>query len=473
MILSEEKREILKDDANLLLQEVETLMVKLQFEECLQKLQVLMNDYELLGEYDLLLKCHVNSAICHYNLGNIKMAFSLVNNYEQMCAEYNRPISKVDYYPLLGLQYMYKGDFEKSIHYYELAAASALNEHQYRLFVTSKKHITHVATQIGNYRLALQAVEEAKQLLPKLNKDDINQIELLLVQIKLYLEMDKTEDAYASILQAEKHPMLKLDDVTYALYCEFYANYLIKIKDFFGAYEYANKGLSLLQGTAQFVSEHDLYELLIKICTYIDDKTYLIGVYERYVESLKQTRDQSFSSELVKRDFEDLKKLTEIDNLTGVYNRKYLIERTSEWLNVAPMNNDSVICGVFDVDHFKQINDRFGHLTGDQLLKELSAKCNDLLSSDSMFLARYGGDEFVIIHRCVDVAKGLSKVEGIYNQLKELIIDLNGQKFDLSISMGISYTELGEFVLFEQLFEKSDEALYRSKQDGRKLLTIY
>lgn len=473
MILSEEKREILKDDANLLLQEVETLMVKLQLEECLQKLQVLMNDYELLGEYDLLLKCHIYCAICHYNLGDIKMAFSIVNNYEQMCVEYNRPINKVDYYPLLGLQYMYKEDYEKSIQYYELAAASALKEHQYRLYVTSKKHITLVATKIGSYSLALKAVEDAKQLLPKLDKDDIHQVELLLVQIKLYLEMDETENAYACILQAEQHPLLKIDDVTYSLYCEYYANYLIKIKDYLGAYEYANKGLSLLHGTAQFVSEHDLYELLIKICTYIDDKTYLIGVYERYVESLKQTHNQSFSSELAKRDFEDLKKLTEIDNLTGVYNRKYLIERTSEWLNVAPMNNETIICCVFDVDHFKRINDHYGHLTGDQLLKELSAKCIDLLSTDTMFLARYGGDEFVIIHRSVNILEGLSKLRSIYHQLNELIFELNGQKFDLSISMGISYTELGEFVLFEQLFEKADEALYRSKQDGRKLLTIY
>ena len=473
MILSEEKREILKDDASLLLKEVETLMVKLQLEECLQKLQVLMNDYELLGEYDLLLKCHVYSAICQYNLGNVKMAFSIVNNYEQLCTEYNRPINKVDYYPLLGLQYMYKKDFEKAIHYYELAATSALKEQQYRLFVTSKKHVTHVATLIGDYRLALQAVEEAKEILPLLDEDDINQIEILIVQIKLFLEMDETENAYACILHAEQHPLLKIDDVSYSLYCENYANYLFKVKDYLGAYEYANKGLSLLQGTAQFVSEHDLYELLIKICTYIEDKTYLINVYERYVESLKQTRDQSFSSELVKRDFEDLKKLTEIDNLTGVYNRKYLIERTSEWLNVAPMNKESIICGVFDVDHFKQINDCFGHLTGDQLLKELSAKCNELLSPESMFLARYGGDEFVIIHRCVDVVEGLSKIRTIYDQLNELIIDLNGQKFDLSISMGISYSDLGEFVLFEQLFEKADEALYRSKQDGRKLLTVY
>lgn len=473
MILSEVKREILKEDANLLLQEVETLMVKLQLEECLQKLQVLMNDYELLGEYDLLLKCHVYSAICHYNLGNVKMAFSIINNYEQLCNQYNCPINKVDYYPLLGLQYMYKEDFDKSIYYYELAASSALKEQQYRLFVTSKKHITHVATQIGKYSLAIQAIEEAKEILQYLTEDDINQIEILLVEIKLYLEMNETDNAFACIMLAEEHPMLQADQVTYALYCEFYANYLIKIEDYFGAYQYANKGLALLEGTSQFVSEHDLYELLIKICSFMEDKSYLIGVYERYVESLKKTRDQSFSSELAKRDFEDLKKLTEIDNLTGVFNRKYLIERTSEWLNVAPMNKDSIICGVFDVDYFKKINDRFGHLTGDQLLQELSSKCAELLEKDSMFLARYGGDEFVIIHRCVDIEEGLTKIRTIYKQLNALIIDLNGEKFDLSISMGIHYTELGEYVLFEELFEKADVALYRSKQDGRKLLTIY
>jgi diguanylate cyclase (GGDEF)-like protein len=473
MILSEVKREVLKEDADQLFSEVQTLMVQLQLEESLQKLQVLMNDYELLGEYDLLLKCHINSAICHYNLGNVKLAFSTINSYEQMCLQYNRPINKVDYYPMLGLQYLYKEDYEKSLFYYELAADSALKESQYRLFVNAKKHAVHVATLVGKYDVGLQAIEEAKHILPKLSADDINQIELVIVEIGLYLQMGDFASAKQTIQRAGSHPMLTKDDVSHSLYCEYYAKYLFEIKEYNLAYEYASKGLALLKGTGQFVSEHDLYELLIKICTYIDDKTYLIHVYEGYVESLKKSHDQSYSGELAKRDFEDLKKLTEIDNLTGIYNRKYLIEKASEWLNVAPMNTEAIICSVFDVDYFKQINDRYGHLMGDSILTALSNKCLELLKPDSMFIARYGGDEFVIIHRCTNIEQGIEELRKIYNLLTNLTLEVNGMSFTLSISMGISYTNIGEFMLFEQLFERADEALYRSKENGRKLFTLY
>ena len=168
-----------------------------------------------------------------------------------------------------------------------------------------------------------------------------------------------------------------------------------------------------------------------------------------------------------------MKRLTEIDSLTGVYNRKYLIEKATEWLNVAPMNNESIICSVFDVDHFKVINDSQGHLIGDELLKTLANSCNSKIIKEDMFLARYGGDEFVIVYRTRGIEEALQHIQDIYNGLNSLIFEISNRKYNLSISMGVSYTTLGEYRLFEDLFRDADEALYRSKQKGRRLLTLY
>lgn len=473
MILSAEKREVLKRDADIMLKKVEELMSKLQFDESIQKLQVVMNDYEILGEYELLLKCHLYSAVCHYNLGNLKIAFELANTYEGLCEQYKVPIDKGEYYALLGLQYKYKGDLNKAIKYYNDASHFALQNASYGRYVSFKKHVVDAASKLKEFELGIEAVNDAKLYLHLLDEEDINQIEVYLVEISIFLEMERYDLVLKQLQFVSNHPILKLDEVTYSLYFENYANYYFKTGNLNKAFESASEGLKLLEGKNQHVSEHDLYELLIKVCTQLNDLPKLVEVYSRYVESLKDSMKKSYLGELSKRDFEDMKRLTEIDSLTGVYNRKYLTEKALEWLNNAPINNESIICSVFDVDHFKMINDSQGHLTGDELLKKLANSCDSLIINDNMFFARYGGDEFVIVYRTKDIEKALQHIHEIYNELNSLIIEISDRKFNLSISMGVSYTELGEYKVFEDLFREADEALYRSKQKGRRLLSTY
>lgn len=473
MILSEEKRDVLKADADALFKEVEALKMKLQFEECLQKLQVLINDYELLKDYRSLLKCHITSALCHYNLGNLKVAFELTNQYEHLCQQYQLPIVPTDYFPLLGLQYMYKGNSEKAIKYYNLAGEDALNHKLYTKFISVKKHVAIVASQLLEFDVALEALKEAKSYLSYMSEDDINHIELYLVEANIYLDMGDLERVKILLNYVKTHPMLGLYPVTHSLYNEYYAKYFFKANEYEQAYDSAIKGLELLKGMDQYFSEEDLYVLLIDICKALNDKDLLVQVYEGYIGNLKESREKSFHSELTKRDYEDMRKLTEIDNLTGIYNRKYLIEQTSLWLNNAPMNNDAIICCVFDIDYFKTINDTYGHLTGDEILKQLSTYCVDLIDKETMFLARYGGDEFVIIHRTSDVEIGLNAIRSIYMGINKFEVEYNMQVFNLSISMGISHSGQGEYLPFEDLFAEADEALYRSKESGRKQLTLF
>ena len=480
LILSEEKREVLKSDADLMLKEVEQFMSKLQLEECVQKLQVVMNDYELLGEYALFLKCHLYSAVCHYNLGHIKMAFELTNSYEDLCNQYEVPIDESEYFALLGLQYMYKGDLKKSkgdlkkaITFYSDAAEYALKKKSYRRYVTSKKHVAHAATQINEFELGIAAINDAKMYLHFVDEEDVNQIEVYLVEAGIHLLIGQFDLALEQLQFVTNHPVLTLDQVTQALYYEYYSKYHFKIGNMEKAFECASESLHLLKGKNQHVSEHDLYELLIQICKQMNDLPKLVEVYNQYVESLKDSMEKSYLGELSKRDYKDMKRLTEIDNLTGVYNRKYLTEKVSEWLNIAPMNKDAIICSVFDVDHFKLINDTHGHLIGDELLKVLANYCNSKMLKGDMFLARYGGDEFVIVYRTSNIVKAIHHIKEIYHELNSLVIEITELKFNLSISMGLSYTELGEYKLFQDLFREADEALYRSKQKGRKLLSMY
>ena len=81
-----------------------------------------------------------------------------------------------------------------------------------------------------------------------------------------------------------------------------------------------------------------------------------------------------------------------------------------------------------------------------------------------MFVARYGGDEFVILKRTTNIEQGLEIIQNLYHQLNQYEVQLGTNVHTLSISMGISHTQLGEYILFEELFGRADIALYRSKE---------
>ena len=284
MILSAKKREVLKRDADLMFKEVEDLMSKLQFDESNQKLQVVMNDYEILEEYALLLKCHLYSAICHYNLGNLKIAFEITNTYEGLCEQYHVPIDQGEYYAVLGLQYLYKEDLKKAITFFNDAAHVALQIASYRRYISLKKHVAHAASKLKEFELGIEAVNDAKLYLHLLDKEDINQIEVYLVEISIYLAMERYDLALKQLQFVSNHPVLILDEVTYSLYFENYSNYYFKTGDLNKAFECASEALKLLEGKNQHESERDLYELLIKVCTQLNDLSKLVEVYSQYVE---------------------------------------------------------------------------------------------------------------------------------------------------------------------------------------------
>ena len=95
-----------------------------------------------------------------------------------------------------------------------------------------------------------------------------------------------------------------------------------------------------------------------------------------------------------KKQEEQLKYLASHDPLTGLYNRKFFLERLEEELEKARDNNYKIIVGLLDLDGFKQVNDKYGHETGDQILKEVSSRLNDLLP-DASTISRSGGNEFI------------------------------------------------------------------------------
>jgi diguanylate cyclase (GGDEF)-like protein len=165
---------------------------------------------------------------------------------------------------------------------------------------------------------------------------------------------------------------------------------------------------------------------------------------------------------------EELFQLANYDSLTGLYNRRYFIQQVKERLEDA----ECVLAFlVIDIDNFKSINDRFGHLVGDQVLMEFSSVLKNRIGELGL-VGRVGGEEFAI---CLD---GSSKEESILlaNQLRltiesHPILLANDDRLTVTFSCGITYTD-EKGVTFEELYQAADRALYVSKETGKNKVTV-
>ncbi len=155
------------------------------------------------------------------------------------------------------------------------------------------------------------------------------------------------------------------------------------------------------------------------------------------------------------------------DALTGIYNRKYATERLSVEVSYALRHKTSFGVALFDLDHFKRVNDEHGHQAGDGVLRVVAAQVQKAIRAEDV-LARYGGEEFVVLVRGVD-PRGVSVLaERIRGSVERLSIPFESRVLRATVSVGIaSLSECGSKPTADALVALADERLYEAKESGR------
>ncbi|MBI5179375.1 MAG: diguanylate cyclase [Nitrospinae bacterium] len=159
------------------------------------------------------------------------------------------------------------------------------------------------------------------------------------------------------------------------------------------------------------------------------------------------------------------------DSLTGLSNRRYFDKKLAEVVSLSHRYKKNFGLAIFDIDFFKDFNDKFGHLVGDQVLIHLGRFLKDHLR-DSDFSARYGGEEFVVI--LPDTSKETSMM--LMNRMREAVQDKplihDGKEYRITVSVGVAeYPTDGDTA--RELIKCADDALYESKTSGRNCVTAY
>lgn len=193
-------------------------------------------------------------------------------------------------------------------------------------------------------------------------------------------------------------------------------------------------------------------------------KPFDLDVLERKVEIALHQKAKLKS---LKRDNKKLAKLVYVDALTGLYNRAYL-EITIRMMEEGTKKFQAAM--MVDMDCFKDINDNYGHLVGDQVLREVANTILSQISSENDLAFRYGGDEFLILLENgsdgLEIADRISKA---VDNLKVSLAPHKQQKFSVSIGLTSNF----ESTSFEKMISQADSALLGAKNSGRHQIKIH
>ncbi len=160
------------------------------------------------------------------------------------------------------------------------------------------------------------------------------------------------------------------------------------------------------------------------------------------------------------------------DALTSLYNRRRFCDVLYREFASAKRYDNHLSCIMMDIDHFKNINDQYGHPAGDEVLKEIAMLLLSILREVDL-AARYGGEEFSVLlpHTSKESAKVAA--DRIMNAIRRSKIDIGTQKFYITVSMGIASVEDIDSGDAEELIRCADAALYDAKKSGRDQIVIY
>ncbi len=188
------------------------------------------------------------------------------------------------------------------------------------------------------------------------------------------------------------------------------------------------------------------------------EQTRQLALLERALSMVKGSGERMA---LLEEHAESLRSLARTDFLTAIPNRRALEEHLREVLNSARRYGDTGVLVLFDVDRFKEVNDRYGHGAGDEVLRALGeVLINNVRTSD--FVARLTGDQFAVLLAHTGSREGLYRSRRLQTQLRETMVDVGDDRMGIEASIGCANydntTDLGG------LFQRASAALYRQKR---------
>jgi len=204
----------------------------------------------------------------------------------------------------------------------------------------------------------------------------------------------------------------------------------------------------------------------------LSEVSYLTQVFNHMVASLRKGREEvSVAHESLLESNKKLHRLSITDDLTGLYNRKHILDLLSREITKSRMNAQSFSILLIDIDFFKKINDTYGHQAGDAVLCRLAESMRNAIRGTD-HVGRYGGEEFLIILPGSDLQTAAATAERIRQKVSDQSRVVGDATISVTLSMGISHCP-GDGEDVASIIRTADKALYQAKANGRNAVIFW
>lgn len=307
---------------------------------------------------------------------------------------------------------------------------------------------------------------------------------------RIYLSQEK----FTAAIESFNRSLESAQKSSYKRLAETNQYHLAQCYEQMGDDEKAIAHLQLCLSTSEDLEHYDLLKncnlFLSKIYRKKKDFEKALYYFEKYHQAETQVNENYSRAEYEKLNFqfefekmnkekellhaseEKLRFLATIDGLTNIYNRRHTIEVAIETLENSLTKKEPLTIMLIDLDYFKKINDKYGHLVGDELLR-LIAKFIQRNLRDSDILGRYGGEEFVVILPKTKLQNGVDIAQRIVKNINQQDFKIAGHNINITISLGVSYSNGKQPIILDKLLEQADLALYQVKETGRNQYIVY
>jgi diguanylate cyclase (GGDEF)-like protein len=462
---------MIKEDLIVLQQRVTTLRSEGKYKETIENCYILLESGLQLKDYKSVLTSYLNLAASYYCIGDIEAALINISSHEEICETHDDVTDKLNSYNVLFLLHEYNKDIDNAKATLEKSITLGKKLKKYNIVSNGYSNYSHICMLNDDYTEALKMAALGLQM-AKLHKpySAILELRVKLNIAKAHIGLDNFYASKALIDEMINDPILDSYIREKAECYDLQGHFYSKQKLYIDAFESFTHAKTLVESYNDVYLLKTIQEERCKMCELMEDISLGFKVQKEYILLLREISRRELELTALKLEIKhsitSLRKKANTDTLTGIYNRNYIETITTDWLKTASEKNERITCIVFDIDRFKSINDRFGHLFGDEVIKQVSRACANILRGDDL-IGRFGGDEFVIILKGACLEDGEKKALHILETVRNLKIYKDGKPIPITISVGVTDNLACNTFHFDELFNAADIRLYKAKKRGR------
>lgn len=465
-----------KEDLVSLQRNVSKLRVEGKYEETIDQCFQLLEAGLAAKDPKSILTAHINNAASFYCIGAIEEAFHSIDAYIEYCTENGDEADQLNGYNILFLLHEYNKDHEKAKETLEHAIELGQKLGHYNIVSNAYSNYSSILVNEKDFDGALAMAEKGLDM-AKLHepRTPILEFRVKLNIANALIGLDRLEIAGQLVNEMVNDPLLDSFKRERTQAHDLHGSFLMQKK----MYPEALQAYDMAKELAESYNDRNLLKGILEkrctLCELMGDVQQGYKAQQAYIDLLSDLRQYEVAMAAVKigvkHRITTIERRANTDFLTGLYNRSYMETTTDKWLAEAARTGESIVCIAFDLDNLKSLNDTYGHIFGDKVIKNIGQACASQIRSRDL-MGRFGGDEFAIILRELSTEEAHHKAEQLLEAVRSIKIEKDGIYISLTASVGLADNANGKIQTFTELFHQADLALYQAKEGGKNRICM-